>query len=869
MANSCWNGWLRAAARFNKVVEDFFHKYGYAISGYPIVVMVICVLFTGAFGWGLAWLKVESRTEKLYVPQNSRSELDLKNGDKFFPIQTRIAKIVMVRSDKGNVLTSETFKTGFEVMKSIINHTNIQQVCIKSNQRGGPFIQQSTSTCARADPFQIFNYSIQAMNASNIAHTINAIEKSPEYLLLNGRPLAAEIGNIFGKIKRDQFGNVSSAEALRIIFPITFPNTDAGYSDILKWEGIFLDHVKSLTNRFKQRGLDLYFFTFKSIDDSIDQSTSGDIKFISITFTIMCTFSCLALSRFRSFVTGHGLAGMVGILVVGMGILSGFGLVIICGTKFTSTVGVLPFLILGVAIDDMFIILDELDRANFNLPTRQIIANVLGKVGGSVTMTTLTDLVAFAVSTTSAFPAIQYFCTFAAVGLILSYLMIMTFFVSFLVFDINRIKAGRFDMVPFFKKKDFEINKITGIIVEPTTSIATKIMGALGNFISNTYGSLIVILFSIGLVTAGIIGTLNISQKFTLQMLGKDGSDYIKFLDIEGAYYPDIVAISIVVPGGFKLDNAANQEEYLKLDQLAIKDNNLMLSNSINWLKEFKAWSTTNGSSITGANFIPSLHTFLRIPKNAHYHTDIRFKNSMTELQASRVVVFMRNTEDTNAGKNSMLKLRESIDKNSRIKLYIAAVPFLYFEQYVLLVPETTRNVIVCAVTVLIMTSPFLLHPGILILMVFSFSALIVELMGLMTIWNVSLNSISMIVITMAIGFCVDYSAHVAHSYITSGAVNSKQATQSALSTIGASVFMGGFSTFLGMLVTGFSSSEIFRIFFKMFFGIVTLGLIHGLIILPAFLTIFRIQTVAASENNENQETGNHVNKVNAEDAPA
>ena len=317
-------------------------------------------------------------------------------------------------------------------------------------------------------------------------------------------------------------------------------------------------------------------------------------------------------------------------------------------------------------------------------------------------------------------------------------------------------------------------------------------MNALGKFISNTYGSLVVILFSIGLFTAGIIGTLSISQKFTLQMLGKDGSDYIKFLDIEGAYYKDIVAISIVVPGDFKLDNKANQEEYLKLDHLAIKDNNLMLPNSTNWLKEFTAWAKINGASITGADFLTSLRTFLSIPKNAQYNSDIRFGNSMTEIQASRVVVFLRNTEDTNAGKNSMLKLRESIDKNSRIKPYIAAVPFLYFEQYVLLVPETTRNVIVCAVTVLIMTLPFLLHPGILILMVFSFSALIVELMGLMTIWNVSLNSISMIVITMAIGFCVDYSAHVAHSYITSDAANSKQATQSALRTIGASVFMGG-----------------------------------------------------------------------------
>ena len=38
------------------------------------------------------------------------------------------------------------------------------------------------------------------------------------------------------------------------------------------------------------------------------------------------------------------------------------------------------------------------------------------------------------------------------------------------------------------------------------------------------------------------------------------------------------------------------------------------------------------------------------------------------------------------------------------------------------------------------------------------------------------------------------------------------------------------------MIVTAFSRSELFKIFFKMVFGIVTLGLIHGLIFLPVFL---------------------------------
>ena len=54
---------------------------------------------------------------------------------------------------------------------------------------------------------------------------------------------------------------------------------------------------------------------------------------------------------------------------------------------------------------------------------------------------------------------------------------------------------------------------------------------------------------------------------------------------------------------------------------------------------------------------------------------------------------------------------------------------------------------------------------------------------------------------------------------------------------MGSSVFHGGFSTFIAIIVLAPSKTYIFVVFFRLWFGILLFGMMNGFILLPVVLT--------------------------------
>lgn len=111
--------------------------------------------------------------------------------------------------------------------------------------------------------------------------------------------------------------------------------------------------------------------------------------------------------------------------------------------------------------------------------------------------------------------------------------------------------------------------------------------------------------------------------------------------------------------------------------------------------------------------------------------------------------------------------------------------------------------------------------------------------------WGLNFNAVVVVNTVIAIGLSVDYSAHIAHTYLvvvppakyTKPSERRMYKAKKAISQMGSSVFHGGFSTFLAISVLGPSKSYVFEVFFKCWVCIILFGMANGFLLLPIILS--------------------------------
>lgn len=383
----------------------------------------------------------------------------------------------------------------------------------------------------------------------------------------------------------------------------------------------------------------------------------------------------------------------------------------------------------------------------------------------------------------------RYFCTYAALAVTLSYAMMITFFVAAMTFDIRRIKAGRRDCLPLCTAPQPKEGETPWDVPRPQTS--NRVMEKWAKFLMLPPTKLFVLVMSVVILAMGIYGTTRVTENFDRRMLAKDDSALLKFLNVQEKYYEQAIPVSLVLTGDVNYGERAVQDEIRRLSEI-VKDNSHYQSQTSSWIEKFTLFSAAHKINITGENFMPALKLFLKIPEFSSFNQDVKLSSNGSHVTSSRIMAFMKNNPSSTFQKDAMLTIREDLAKKSPLNVIPISRPFIFFEQYAIIARETTRNLVIAALAVLVVTSLFLVDCTVTLLVVVNFVALVLELFALMFIWDVSLNGVSMITLVMAIGFAVDYSAHIAHAFVMSEEDTPNKRVIDAVSTLGASVFMGG-----------------------------------------------------------------------------
>jgi len=115
---------------------------------------------------------------------------------------------------------------------------------------------------------------------------------------------------------------------------------------------------------------------------------------------------------------------------------------------------VVPFLILAIGVDNMFIIVRAEQEVSKDVTVvEERVALALKEVGPSIFTAAFCESLAFFVGMLTRVPALESFCLVAALGVLADFLLQITFFTAALTLDAKRIRDNRCDILPCIKRK--------------------------------------------------------------------------------------------------------------------------------------------------------------------------------------------------------------------------------------------------------------------------------------------------------------------------------------------------------------------------------------------------------------------------------
>jgi len=336
-------------------------------------------------------------------------------------------------------------------------------------------------------------------------------------------------------------------------------------------------------------------------------------------------------------------------------------------------------------------------------------------------------------------------------------------------------------------------------------------------------------------------GIADLTQKFDPSLFFLEGSYIREHFITEQLYFPKRFLPVQVFSGGLAYETEDVQRKLLRLcdeDAGVVARSSYILPHSTNcWYSQMHdSFNLSSLQSFSADDFYPKLRLFLA-GEGARFERDLSFhSNSRDKLRASRFDLRLVHLESNDEQVTAMQDLQDVVSSVQLEATFPFARPFTFFAQFAVLKKELFQSLGGSLAVVFLVTLIMIGNPLVCLIVFSGVAMTVVDILGLMHYWDVNLNSVAMITLSVSVGLSVDFSAHIGLEFME-GLGERKERVREALENLGPSLVHGGISTFLVISLLVIARSYVFRIFFKMFFLTLGLGMYHGIVVVPVLLS--------------------------------
>lgn len=241
-----------------------------------------------------------------------------------------------------------------------------------------------------------------------------------------------------------------------------------------KWEAEYVEFMQNWVKYNKSKHIELAFSSERSIEDELRRESESDVWTILCSYLLMFFYVAISLGHVefervsRIMIDSKITLGIGGVVIVLASVISSVGLFGFIGIPATLIiVEVIPFLVLAVGVDNIFILVQthQRDVRRPNETHADHVGRILGKVGPSMLLTSVSECCCFFLGGLSDMPAVRAFALYAGMALIIDFLLQITCFVSLLSLDTVRQAENRYDILCFIRgKRDEMVQVVEGTL---------------------------------------------------------------------------------------------------------------------------------------------------------------------------------------------------------------------------------------------------------------------------------------------------------------------------------------------------------------------------------------------------------------------